>query len=130
MMDLRTVKDNLADEQYESLEECLTDIQLIWDNCKIYNTEDSIIYKMAVSMEVQTLKLTQEIFGPIKKNPRTPLLIKSKDGESEGSGMFVKQNLTRNQTEIQTGRFRITTCQIGSIHGFVAGKSTDCFERN
>ena len=95
-MDLRTVKDNLADEQYESLEECLADIQLIWDNCKTYNTEDSLIYKMAVTMEVQTIKLTQEMFGQIKKNTRAPPLVRSKDSESENSGMLFKQNLTGN----------------------------------
>ncbi len=37
-MDLGTVKKNLNNNQYETVEDCLADIQLIWDNCKIYNT--------------------------------------------------------------------------------------------
>ena len=103
-MDLRTVRENLADEQYESVEECLADVQLIWDNCKVYNTEDSLIYKMAVSMEGQTTKLTQEMFGQIKKVVRTTPPIRSKETELEGSGVLAKQHFTGNQAEVQTRR--------------------------
>jgi len=37
-MDLGTVKKNLSNNMYETVESCLADIQLIWDNCKLYNT--------------------------------------------------------------------------------------------
>ena len=41
-MDLTTVKQNLTDNRYETVEGCMADIQLIWDNCKMYNTHDNV----------------------------------------------------------------------------------------
>jgi hypothetical protein len=41
-MDLGTVKRNLTSAKYSNIEECLDDLQLIWDNCKIYNKEGSV----------------------------------------------------------------------------------------
>ena len=41
-MDLGTVKKNLKNNKYKYIEDCLNDIQLIWDNCKIYNFEGSV----------------------------------------------------------------------------------------
>lgn len=42
-MDLATCKKKLASHQYKSAEECCDEIQLIWDNCKKYNAEGSVI---------------------------------------------------------------------------------------
>ena len=50
-MDLTTVKQKLESEQYESFEACFNDIQLIWDNCKLYNMAGSEIYKICERME-------------------------------------------------------------------------------
>ena len=36
-MDLGTVKKNLNSFKYISVKKVLDDIQLIWDNCKLYN---------------------------------------------------------------------------------------------
>lgn len=41
-MDLGTVKKNLNNGLYETVEACLSDIQLIWDNCKTYNTPENV----------------------------------------------------------------------------------------
>ncbi len=41
-MDLSTVNNKLKDEKYNSVEEVLDDIQLIWDNCKTYNQHGSV----------------------------------------------------------------------------------------
>lgn len=41
-MDLNTVKKNLANNSYETVESCLADIELIWDNCKAYNNSDTV----------------------------------------------------------------------------------------
>jgi Transcription factor involved in chromatin remodeling, contains bromodomain len=43
-MDLGTVRKNLKANKYKYVEEVLADIQLIWDNCKTYNAEGSVIY--------------------------------------------------------------------------------------
>lgn len=41
-MDLGTVKKNLNNNMYETVEECLTDVQLIWENCKTYNDPSNV----------------------------------------------------------------------------------------
>ena len=41
-MDLGTIKKNLKAQKYIYLEEILTDIQLIWDNCHLYNAPGSV----------------------------------------------------------------------------------------
>ena len=43
-MDLDTVKSNLMGGKYGTFEEFLADIQLIWDNCRLYNMVGSSIY--------------------------------------------------------------------------------------
>jgi len=50
-MDLGTVKSKMLKGEYQSYEECFGDIQLIWDNCKLYNMAGSDIYKLAERME-------------------------------------------------------------------------------
>ncbi len=50
-MDLSTIRKNLESKTYSKPEEALDDIQLIWDNCKIYNREDSFIYDAAEKIE-------------------------------------------------------------------------------
>ena len=44
-MDLGTVKRNLNNNTYETVESCLADIQLIWENCKLYNTNDNVLMR-------------------------------------------------------------------------------------
>ena len=46
-MDLGTLKTNLMDGKFATYEEFLADLQLIWDNCKLYNQAGSEIYKVA-----------------------------------------------------------------------------------
>ena len=48
-MDLSTVMDKLNEEKYELIEECLDDIQMIWDNCKSYNQKGCVIYLLNFS---------------------------------------------------------------------------------
>ena len=49
-MDLGTVKKNLKANKYKFVEDCLNDIQLIWDNCKQYNAEGSVNIARAISI--------------------------------------------------------------------------------
>ena len=41
-MDLGTIKAKLDDGRYLYVEDMIDDIQLIWDNCKIYNLAGSV----------------------------------------------------------------------------------------
>ena len=50
-MDLGTVKENLMSGKYSTYEEVFNDVQLIWDNCKLYNMMGSEIYKVCEKME-------------------------------------------------------------------------------
>jgi hypothetical protein len=52
----------LKNNKYSNLQEALNDIQLIWDNCKLYNIEGSDIYKMAVHCEKLVKKTIEKLF--------------------------------------------------------------------
>jgi bromodomain-containing factor 1 len=41
-MDLSTVKKNLKAGEYETLQDFIMDVQLIWDNCRLYNPIESV----------------------------------------------------------------------------------------
>lgn len=42
-MDLGTIVKKINEEKYMYVEEILDDIQLVWDNCKLYNPPSSVI---------------------------------------------------------------------------------------
>jgi len=46
-MDLHTLEENLKAQKYESLEAFLSDLDLIWANCKLFNQIGSPIYHTA-----------------------------------------------------------------------------------
>lgn len=46
-MDLATLNKKFKEEKYSKAEEVLDDIQLIWDNCKTYNPDNSWIHSVA-----------------------------------------------------------------------------------
>ena len=50
-MDLATCKEKLLSGRYATYEEVFADIQLIWDNCKLYNMIGCEIYKICERME-------------------------------------------------------------------------------
>ena len=77
-MDLSTVYENLKDGIYKAPRECLDDIQLVWDNCKLYNVEFSKIYKIACNLEEELRILVENSFGKSfeygKNNPSYEIL--------------------------------------------------------
>lgn len=50
-MDLGTVRKRLKRREYAGLEECLRDVQLVWENCRAYNIKDSPIVRLAERLE-------------------------------------------------------------------------------
>lgn len=63
-MDLGTVKKNLTNNSYETVEDCLKDIDLIWTNCKTYNKDNTVILflfqfflKLADKLDKNTKKM-------------------------------------------------------------------------
>ena len=49
-MDLGTIKRNLKANKYKYVEELLDHIQLIWDNCKSYNKEGSVLFNLIIHL--------------------------------------------------------------------------------
>jgi hypothetical protein len=66
-MDLSTVEKNIKDNEYSNKEQVFEDLNLIWKNCKIYNLENSQIYRSAVEMEKKTKILIEEMNENNKK---------------------------------------------------------------
>ena len=60
--DLDTVKNKLLENKYNSIQECLNEIQLIWDDCKTYNHPQSEYTKMANHCEKLFRKNFERIF--------------------------------------------------------------------
>lgn len=66
MMDLGTVSKKLENREYSTVRDCLDDLQLIWDNCKLYNAEFSSIYKVALRLEEFMQKQIETKFGLVE----------------------------------------------------------------
>jgi hypothetical protein len=41
-MDVSTIKKNVKNSKYKTLKDVFDDIQLIWDNCRLYNMQGSV----------------------------------------------------------------------------------------
>ena len=61
-MDLGTVKKNLDDGEYKIFQDFMSDINLIWKNCKTYNKAGSDIVKMATHCEKKMKALIDKQF--------------------------------------------------------------------
>ena len=61
-MDISTVKKNLKENKYCSVQEVINDIMLIWKNCKNYNIEGSEIHDIAIYMEKQAKKIIEKYY--------------------------------------------------------------------
>ena len=59
-MDLGTVRKKLKDKKYNTVGDVLEDLQLIWNNCKTYNSKGCEIWKIAHQLEKQTAKLAEK----------------------------------------------------------------------
>ena len=59
-MDFSTLKTNLLEGKFTTYEDFLGDLQLIWDNCKLYNMAGSEIYKLAERQEKMTRRELQK----------------------------------------------------------------------
>jgi hypothetical protein len=76
-MDLSTVLRRLKEERTTRVEEVLDDLQLIWDNCKTYNPDNSWIHSVAEKLERAFKKMLKNYFPdmnvpvPISTSPLT-----------------------------------------------------------
>jgi hypothetical protein len=61
-MDLTSVNRKMKEEKYELVEDILDDIQLIWDNCQIYNPNNSWIHCISDKLERSFKKMVKNYF--------------------------------------------------------------------
>ena len=65
-MDLGTVKKNLLNGEYKLFQEFMSDINLIWNNCRTYNVPGSDIVKMANHCDKKMKQLIDKQFKNAK----------------------------------------------------------------
>ncbi len=85
-MDLGTLKKNLKDNKYNTVDEALADLQLIWTNCKTYNMEGSEIWKLAHQLEKTSQRLVEKAFKQGKEKESKKQTIKegsAREGDDE-----------------------------------------------
>ncbi len=70
-MDLGTVKTRLLRGEFETFDEFLGQIQLIWDNCKSYNMAGSEIYKICERMERTSRREISKFRAQVGLPPQT-----------------------------------------------------------
>jgi len=51
-MDLRTIERKVSHNEYKTLEDFVDDVQLVFDNARLYNPEESVYYKNANQVEL------------------------------------------------------------------------------
>mmetsp|Transcript_7583 Transcript_7583/g.14219 ORF Transcript_7583/g.14219 Transcript_7583/m.14219 type:complete len:212 (-) Transcript_7583:159-794(-) len=60
-MDLSTVRKKIKAQKYDSLVDIVADLQLIWENAKLYNPADSLVHTQAVTMETHMRRLNNKL---------------------------------------------------------------------
>ena len=71
-MDLSTLRNKLREKIYKTPRECFDDLQLIWDNCKLFNSENSAIYAQSITMEKYARALIQSKFAELEYGKNNP----------------------------------------------------------
>jgi hypothetical protein len=78
-MDLGTVKKNLFNGDYKTMQDFMSDINLIWQNCRTYNIPGSEIVKMANHCDKRFRQLVDKQFKNYRSKAES---IKSKSNNS------------------------------------------------
>ncbi|XP_054286185.1 protein polybromo-1-like isoform X2 [Macrosteles quadrilineatus] len=67
-IDMLTIESNIKAEKYQCEEEILSDFKLMFDNCKRYNEEGSMIYDDAIKLQKILMGRVKEL-GPLPDTP-------------------------------------------------------------
>ena len=62
-MDFSTIRKKLDKRDYCSVKEVLEEVQLIYDNCMLYNEESSEVFRAATKMQEATKTESAKVFG-------------------------------------------------------------------
>lgn len=66
-IDLNQIRRQNNEGRYKFIEEALDDIQLCWDNCKLYNHPTSEIYQQANVLETKFKSMLAELFPEVQE---------------------------------------------------------------
>ncbi|EME27319.1 DNA-binding bromodomain-containing protein isoform 1 [Galdieria sulphuraria] len=114
-MDLGTVREKLNRAQYTCVEELREDIDLIWDNCCLYNAPDTEFYLLAVKLREVTVKLFEQLEVAFQEiglePPRRKSLHKASVEKNE------QQNLKQDSPIVQ-GRYKPSEGRVQSDDTF------------
>lgn len=64
-IDLNQIRRQNNESRYKTIEEALDDIELCWENCKLYNHASSEVYQQALNLEKIFWKMVHENFPEI-----------------------------------------------------------------
>lgn len=102
-MDLGTVKENILTGKYSAVGEVLSDVDLIWSNCRKYNEISSDICKMALHCE----KLFKKNYDKLFRGKIILTKIGRKPNEEEGDAdNSVVETITMNEKILLGKRIR------------------------
>lgn len=132
-MDLTTLKSNIQQDHYPDLKSALDDLQLIWDNCKLYNMNYSKIHKIALILEKFCEKKIKEIFGEISFGKNNASFFKLEEQKKQN---YYEEEIEHNEKIEFTNRIReLEPGQLGQVvdilkdkcpRAFNCGQESDC----
>ncbi|CAD8090052.1 unnamed protein product [Paramecium sonneborni] len=124
-MDLGTCQKKLQNSEYKCVEECLDDIQLIWDNCKLYNGPSSWITKLSEKLEKSFKKYVKN-YLPIVNLPQSQ--IKVKKITEEVVQEETQQTISHNEkVEFSNNLKQLNPDQIGALVQIIQTNSPSAF---
>ncbi|GJQ11240.1 hypothetical protein GpartN1_g3031.t1 [Galdieria partita] len=94
-MDLGTVREKLNRGQYTCVEDLREDIDLIWDNCCLYNAPETEFYSLALKLRDVTVKLFEQLevaFQEIGLEPPRRKNLQRNSAEKGEQQQYLKQD--------------------------------------
>ena len=61
-IDMETINKRIKSKVYKTLEEFSADVNLMFDNCKLYNNPNSVLYKDACNLQEIFMKVRNSIW--------------------------------------------------------------------
>ncbi|EAR97217.2 bromodomain protein (macronuclear) [Tetrahymena thermophila SB210] len=113
-MDLSTVKNKINTQSYDTIEDFLDDIQLIWDNCKLYNAQGSWIWKLADKLDKYYKKLIKNYLPMVQVQQTVGKKEKKDDKASKQQDVYI-DNFQEEKSSFTAKIKQLTEEQLGSI---------------
>lgn len=72
-MDLSTAKKKLKGSKYQTVQEVVADLQLIWDNCKAYNVFESVSSRQPITKQAEAMEKHMDAYVTQHLAPSKPV---------------------------------------------------------